>query len=144
MPAAPTPQSAALDLLTRYYAAFNAGDHAGMLDLLTEDVAHDTNQGIRETGRGVFAKFLQRMERCYAEQLTDMVLWADETGTRAAAEFTVLGTYQSTDEGLPPASGQTYRLPAGAFFTLKGGRIARVTMYYNLTDWLRQVGAEVA
>lgn len=140
----PAPLSAALDVLTRYYAAFNAGDHTGMLALLTEDVAHDTNQGDRETGRAAFAVFLGRMERCYAEQLVDLVLWADPTGTRAAAEFTVLGTYLATDDGLPEATGQTYRLPAGAFFTLRDGRIGRVTMYYNLTDWLRQVGAPAA
>ncbi len=136
-----SPQAAALKLLTRYYAAFNAGDQAGMLALLTEDVAHDTNQGSRETGRDHFAAFLKRMERCYAEQLVDMVLFADATGTRAAAEFTVLGTYLSTDEGLPEASGQSYRLPAGAFFTLENGYISRVTMYYNLQEWLAAIAA---
>lgn len=136
-----TTQASAINVLTRYYAAFNAGDHDGMLAELTEDVAHDANQGNRECGRGLFAAFLKRMERCYAEQLIDLVLFADETGTRAAAEFTVLGTYLNTDEGLPAAVGQTYRLPAGAFFTLEEGRIARVTMYYNLEEWLRQIGA---
>jgi len=60
-------------------------------------------------------------------------------GTQAAAEFTVLGEYISTDEGLPPASGQTYRLNAGAFFVVRDGKVARVTNYYNLQDWLRQV-----
>ena len=54
---------------------------------------------------------------------------------------TVLGEYLKTDEGLPPAKGQTYRLPGGAFFEIRGGKIARVTNYYNLQDWLRQVGA---
>ena len=29
-----------------------------------------------------------------------------------------------------------YRLPAGAFFALKDGRIARVTTFYNLNDWI--------
>jgi len=32
-------------------------------------------------------------------------------------------------------------LPGGAFFTLHEGRIARVSNYYNLEDWLAQVGA---
>jgi steroid delta-isomerase-like uncharacterized protein len=59
--------------------------------------------------------------------------------SRAAAEFNVHGTYLSTDEGLPPAKGQTYTLPAGTFFAIRDGRIARVTTYYNLTDWLLQV-----
>jgi hypothetical protein len=32
-------------------------------------------------------------------------------------------------------------LPAGAFFELKDGKISRVTNYYNLNDWIAQVGA---
>ena len=39
----------------------------------------------------------------------------------------------------PEAKGQTYRLPAGSFFELKDGKISRVTTYYNLADWVRQV-----
>ena len=62
-------------------------------------------------------------------------------GGHAAAEFQVHGEYLAQDSGLPPAHGQRYALPAGAFFTLKDGRISRVTMYYNLQEWLRQVGA---
>ena len=38
-------------LIARYYAAFNAGDWEGMLACLTEDVAHDINQGGREVGK---------------------------------------------------------------------------------------------
>jgi hypothetical protein len=48
----------------------------------------------------------------------------------------VHGTYLATDEGLPAAAGQTYILPAGAFFDIRGGRIARVSNYYNLADWI--------
>lgn len=135
----PSPQSSAIELLRRYYQAFNAGDRDGFLSLLTEDVAHDINHGSRETGRDVFGAFLARMDRCYREQIDDLVLWADESGTRAAAEFLVRGTYLATDEGLPEAIGQTYTLPAGAFFTLRDGKVSRVTMFYNLTEWLRQI-----
>ena len=127
-------------LVQRYYAAFNAGDMVGFLSLLADDVAHDINQGKRESGKAAFANFMQHMNRCYREQLVDMVVMASEDGARAAAEFTVLGTYLNTDEGLPPASGQTYRLPAGAFFDLRDGRVARVSNYYNLPDWIAQVG----
>ena len=49
------------------------------------------------------------------------------------------GEYLAADEGLPPARGQRYVLPGGAFFEVAGGQIRRVTNYYNLTDWLRQV-----
>lgn len=130
----------ALALLTRYYAAFNAGDWEGMLDCLDEDVAHDINQGDRQHGKEAFRAFLAHMERCYRERLDGIVLMASEDGQRGAAEFTVHGEYLATDEGLPEAAGQTYTLPAGAFFAFAGGRIARVTVYYNLTDWTAQVG----
>lgn len=128
-------------LIRDYYAAFNAGDMDRFLALLTDDVIHDINQGERETGRDAFAAFMARMNRCYREQLVDMVIMASGDGHRAAAEFVVLGEYRATDEGLPAANGQTYRLPAGAFFEIREGRVARVTNYYNLNDWLAQVSA---
>jgi steroid delta-isomerase-like uncharacterized protein len=126
-------------LLERYYAAFNAGDSAGMLACLAVEVVHDVNQGSRRAGKAAFRAFLAHMERCYAEQLENVVVLATADGSRAAAEFDVLGTYVETDEGLPPASGQTYRLPAGAFFEVKDGLIVRVTTYYNLAAWLKQI-----
>lgn len=128
-------------LLQRYYDRFNAQDWSGFLDLLTDDVVHDINQGGRETGRAAFAEFLKRMDRSYSEQIVDISITTNEDGSRAAVEFVVLGTYKNTDEGLPPATGQQYRLPAGAFFEIRGGKVARISNYYNLQDWLRQVGA---
>jgi steroid delta-isomerase-like uncharacterized protein len=132
-------QTAALALLDRYYTAFNAGDWEGMLACLSQDVAHDINQGARQVGKDAFRSFLAHMERCYAEQLHDLVLMASADGTRASAEFVVHGQYLATDEGLPEATGQRYVLPAGAFFAIENGLIARVTVYYNLADWEAQV-----
>jgi len=128
-------------LIKSYYAAFNRADFAALLNLLTEDVVHDVNQGGREVGRDAFAAFMAHMDACYTERLSDIVVMTEPGGTRAAAEFTVHGTYKSTDQGLPPATRQTYVLPAGAFFEVRGDRIARVTNTYNLADWLKQVGA---
>lgn len=126
-------------LIRAYLDAFNRGDRAAMLALLAEDVAHEVNQGEREVGRDVFAAFMARMDRCYRERLENVVVMATPDGTRAAAEFVVHGEYLATDEGLPEARGQRYVLPAGAFYEIRGGRIARVTMHYNLGDWIRQV-----
>lgn len=128
-------------LIETYYATFNAGDREAMLALLTEDVVHDINQGVSEVGRDTFRAFLQRMDRSYREKVTELAVMTHPDGSRAAAEFYILGTYINTDEGLPPATGQTYRLRVGAFFDIREGRVARVTNYYNLEDWLRQVGA---
>jgi len=126
-------------LVRNYYAAFNAGDEAAFMALLADDVVHDINQGGREIGKPAFAAFWARMSRCYRERLTDIVVMVDETGLRAAAEFVVHGEYIADDEGLPPARGQRYVLAAGAFFEIRGGKVARISNTYNLADWIRQV-----
>ena len=130
----------AIDTIRAYYDAFNAQDMDAFLALLTDDVVHDINQGERQVGKGAFAAFMEHMNRSYRERLTDMVIMASADGTRASAEFIVNGEYLATDEGLPEANGQTYRLPAGAFFEIRDGKVARVTNYYNLNDWIAQVG----
>jgi len=128
------------DLVTRYYDAFNRGDWDGMCAMLADDVAHDLNQGKREVGKQTFRAFLARMEASYREELRDICVMGNGAG-RVGAEYVVHGTYVNTDEGLPAAAGQTYVLPGGAFFEIRGGKITRVTNYYNLADWLAQVGA---
>jgi len=131
-------------LLTRYYAAFNCGDAEGMIACVAEDVVHDVNQGARRTGKAAFRQFCAHMSRCYKEQLEGIVVMATPDGARAAAEFNVIGSYLVAEEGLPPATGQTYRLPAGTFFAVRDDLITRITTYYNLTDWLLQVAGENA
>ena len=129
----------ATELVLAYYAAFNRGDWVAMQALLSDDVVHDSTQGARETGKAAFAAFLQRMARNSREQLRDVVVLASPDGARAAAEYMVHGEYLVAEDGLPPARGQRYVLPGGAFFDIADGLIARVTNYYNLEDWLAQV-----
>lgn len=127
-------------LIRSYYQVFNSGDRRAFLDLLSDDVIHDLNQGGREIGRTAFATFLARMDRCYRERIADVRTCVSEDGTLASAEYVVHGVYLSQDDGLPPAKGQTYVLPGAAGFAIRDGRIARVSNHYNLADWLRQVG----
>lgn len=122
-----------------YYRAFNAKDWEGMLALLSDDVIHDINQGSQELGKVAFRNFLARMNRSYQEVLEELTYLFSDDERRAAVEFVVLGKYVQTDVGLPPATGQTYRLAGGAFLEVADGRISRITNYYNLDDWLQQV-----
>ncbi|WP_058978217.1 ketosteroid isomerase-related protein [Deinococcus grandis] len=128
-------------LIEQYYAAFNAADSAGMLALLSGDVRHDINEGETQLGLEAFRAFLAKMDAHYREQARDLVVMSTPDGARASAEFVIHGEYLRTDPGLPEARGQRYVLPVGAFFEVRGGQIARVTNYYNLADWSRQVGA---
>ncbi len=122
-----------------YFDAFNAGDTEAMIACLSEEVAHHVNEGNVRVGKEAFRAFCAHMSRCYRENLTDMVIFGNSDGTRAAAEFIVNGTYLETDGDLPAAHGQSYRLPAGSFFSLDGDKINRVVTYYNLSDWIAQV-----
>jgi steroid delta-isomerase-like uncharacterized protein len=131
--------NASIDLIRRYHEAFNRADWPSMLALLDENVIHDLNQSGREVGRERFAAFLQRTTVSYVEQLKNVVVMVNESGSRGAAEYMIHGVYKATDEGLPLAQGQSYALAGGAFFEIADGRILRVSNYYNLEDWLSQI-----
>lgn len=131
--------NASESLVRAYYDAFNRGDMPAFLALLTDDVVHDINQGRRESGKMNFAAFMERMNGAYRERLADIVVMTEPTGRRASAEFVVHGEYLRSDAGLPEARGQKYELPAGAFFEIRDGKVARVTNYYNLENWIAQV-----
>ena len=91
----PTPAQAAESLIATYYGTFNRGDRQA---------------------------FLARMVQCHQEQIQDIRITVAADGTHAAAESVVHGTNLSQDDCLPPATGQTYRLPGGAFFDLRAAK----------------------
>ncbi len=129
-----------MKLIHDYYAAFKSGDREALLALLADDVIHEINEGGEERGKEAFRAFLQRMDRSYRETVEELTVFTGPDETHAAAEFFIRGEYLATDEGLPEAKGQTYRLRVGAFFEIRDGKIARVTNYYNLRRWLELVG----
>jgi steroid delta-isomerase-like uncharacterized protein len=129
------------NLIQRYYDLFNSGDREALLELLSDDVVHEINEGGEEVGIDFFRAFLERMDRSYEENVEDLVVFSHDNPNRAAAEFFIRGKYIATDAGLPEATGQTYHLRVGAFFEITNGKISRITNYYNLNAWLRMVGA---
>ncbi len=112
-----------------------------MLHLLDPNIRHEVNQGDARIGLDKYREFLQEMDEAYEETLTDMVFMTDPSGIRIGCEFTVNGIYKKGDEGFPPAHGQSYILPVGAFLVIQDGKIQRVTTYYNLPLWIKLVSA---
>lgn len=129
----------AADIIRAYYDAFNRRDMEAFFALLDDNVIHDVNQGGREIGKEAFRHFMGDMNAAYTEELHDMVILTSPDGTRASAEFILTGTYTETWGEFPEARGQSYQLLVGAFFEIRDGKITRVTNYYNVNDWLRQV-----
>ncbi|MGE3318666.1 MAG: ketosteroid isomerase-related protein [Candidatus Berkiella sp.] len=126
-------------LIQQYYDYFNQRNIPAFLSLLANDVVHDINQGATEIGIEAFTTFMSRMDDAYEENIKDLVIMTNHDDTRAAAEFIVIGTYKKTDQGLPSARHQHYELRCGAFFEINNNKITRVTNYYNLQHWLKQV-----
>lgn len=125
-----------------YYTAFNSENDEALLSLLHPEVIHDINQGGQEVGKEKFAHFMKHLRKCYKETVDDLVIFVDASGTRGSAEFTVRGEYIQTDQPLPKATGQTYKLKVGAFFSFENGLIKRVTTYYNLNEWIKLIYAQ--
>jgi steroid delta-isomerase-like uncharacterized protein len=128
-----------LQTVKAYYTAFNSRNWDEMLALVDENITHEPNQGKPRIGKALFTEFMQHMDASYSETLKDIVLFSSETEGRIAAEFVVHGTYKKGEEGLPPAHGQAYVLPAAAFLEVQNGKISRVTTYYNLELWIELV-----
>lgn len=118
-------------LVKRYFDAFNDRDVDGCLSLLADDVVHDLaglhGDGRSEAGKAAFRAYLDRTARCYEEKAVDLFVVASEDGSRAEAEFTLLGVYLETEDGLPDAEGQNYSLPAMAVFEIRDGKMSRVS-----------------
>ena len=127
-----------MQIIEDYYARFNQGDSEGMLELLSEAVVHEISQGPVQRGKEAFRSFLHHMNDCYRERVSDLCVLSQPG--RAAAEFWLDGEYLATDPGLPEARGQKYRLRVATFFKLEGESISRVSVHYNLLDWLEQIG----
>lgn len=129
----------ALETVKAYYEAFNAKNWEGMLALVDENIVHEPNQGTPRIGKNLFSEFMQHMDESYEETLKEMIFFVGETAGRIAAEFVVHGIYKKGEAGLPEAHDQAYVLPAAAFLEVKNGKIARVTTYYNLEQWIALV-----
>ncbi|MEO5626016.1 MAG: nuclear transport factor 2 family protein [Dokdonella sp.] len=128
-------------LIENYYEAFNRGEWEAVVGLLDDSVVHRFNRGSRERGLEAFRALLVQMDRCYAEQLRNVVSTSCSHGARAAVEYAVHRCYKVAEEGLPPAHGQNHAMPFGAFFDSREGRITSMTNDCKLRDWLVEVGA---
>lgn len=127
------------DLLQGYFNALNERDIRACLARVSDELILQPNQGFTEHGRNAFAGFLERQLHCYREVLEPLVILVDPQGRHAACEYRVSGEYLATDDGLPEACGQRYEMRVGAFFDIRDGLISRISLHFNLPDWLAQV-----
>jgi steroid delta-isomerase-like uncharacterized protein len=130
----------AVDTMKRLFAALNAGDRDAVLACMHGEVVFDTFDGQREIGRERVRQVLAERASAFRESFRDLTLMGEDSGRRAAAEFTLRGFYQASVGGLPEASGQAFSVPAGAFFDMEDdGRVLRASFMLNQAELLRQL-----
>jgi steroid delta-isomerase-like uncharacterized protein len=128
-----------LEIIKKYYDAFNHKDINAILALCTEDVINDPNQGDSQAGKDKLKAFLETAWAHFDETVSDLVLMANADQSKIASEYLVRGIYYQTKPGLFPSTNQKYEIYPVTVFTVKNGKIARMTRYYNTKKWLDMV-----
>lgn len=118
-------------LVTALARALSDADHSAVLALMSEDVVHDPALGGREIGREAFRWHLAGQARHFREKIADLAVMVAEGGGRAAAEYTLRGTYLATLDGFAEARGQSYAVAGGMFVEIDDGRFSRLTAYLD-------------
>ena len=125
-------------LVENYYQTFVNKDLSGFLQLLTEDVVHEINQGPTEKGKALFKTFMID-HFIHDQNVDDLIIFSSPDGKYATSRFNCSGKYEKSVEGLPLAKGQLWKIPVVTYFEFRDNLISHVAVYYNLKDWIDQV-----
>lgn len=133
------PNKDALALIENFYDAFNRQNIRQILALVSENIAHDHNEGKMALGKPAFQHHLQTTFEHFKSAVHNPIILASESGRHASAKFHLSGVYVKTFPQYPEANGQGYVLTAGEFFELENKEIIRYTQYFNLHSLLGQL-----
>ncbi|PWV64623.1 nuclear transport factor 2 family protein [Plasticicumulans acidivorans] len=117
-------------LIERLYAALNARDYESVRELLGSEFVYSDSAECRQLGKAAYLRELKQAAQHVREHFFELCVMCNSDGSRAAAEYTVLGVSLDGDEG------GNYRLIGGAFFELHEGLIQRISQHRNLTHSL--------
>jgi steroid delta-isomerase-like uncharacterized protein len=129
-------------VVDRFYAAYNSGYTSDALpqfdpDVVTVDPAAGEMRGI-----DAFAGYLAGFNRGFPDAKLNLGR-AVESGELVAIEGTYTGTNTGPlagPQGEIPATGRAIVLPYMEIYEVRGGRIARHSIYYDQMSFLGQLG----
>ena len=126
----------------RYVEAWNRHDVAGILDGFVDDcVYEDAALGRVSSGKEQVRGYLEDTFGAFPDFHIDVVSLFG--GDQAVfSEWDMSGTHSGDFPGLP-ATGGTFRVRGCSLIELDGGRIRRNADYWNLAEFLSQVGVLV-
>lgn len=83
---------------------------------------------------------MKKVNDSFDETLDNIIILISNDGQFAAAHWIDHGKYYKDYPGMDvSAKNQTYVIPGGHFFEIKNGKLSRVTTYYNLVDFMKQI-----
>jgi steroid delta-isomerase-like uncharacterized protein len=125
--------------LQDYLAAWNTRNGERVAEWMADDATYeDVALGQVHEGRESIIAFVDGMTGFSSDYRFEPV--SDfSTDTNYAAEWELYGTHDGDGAG-PPATGRLYRIRGVSVGTLRQGKIARNRDYWNMAEFLKQVG----
>ena len=124
----------------QYYDAWNGHDAKKVAAFMADDAVYeDLALGVVNVGRPAIASYVDEAGR-FSHDYRFQVVSEQAGGNRYAFEWLMLGTHTGEARGLP-ASNKSYRIRGVSVGRLRDdGKIQENRDYWNLADFLGQVG----
>lgn len=128
------------EFLRRYLDAWNRHAVDNLLAQFTDDATYaDVALGQSHSGKVAMREFFASMEREFSSDYRFEAGLMVITDSAYAAEWVMRGTHDRSSAMLP-ATGKSYAIHGASIGELRDGKIARNTDYWNMTEFLVQVG----
>lgn len=130
------------DWVAGYTNAWNTHDGRAVVAHMTEDVTFvDLALGERFSGTEQVRAFVDGMSTAFSSDYAFTLGLVVGDGDACCFEWRLAGTNDCADpvRGLPP-TGRRFDVPGVSVVRLRDGRIAQERDYWNLADYLGQVG----
>jgi len=127
-------------MMSGYLAAVNEHDLEKMLTFFTDDAVYDCMpMGKLSRGKKEIKDFFSNTFTSFPDFKIEMKS-AFMAGDKGAGEWVMSGTFaQSTTPGVP-ATGKKFSVRGSTINEFREGKISRNTNYWNLAEFLQQVG----
>jgi steroid delta-isomerase-like uncharacterized protein len=132
--------SAAERLLEEWAAAWSAHAPERVVALFTNDcVYEDVTMGVVNRGKSELTTFAEGIFDAFPDFAIELASHF-AAGACAGMEWTMSGTHRGDLPGLP-ATGKRFTLRGATILELQEDKIKRCSDYWDMTGFLRQIGA---
>jgi len=127
-------------MMNDYLAAWNSHDVEKLLTFFTDDAVYEcTPMGKVSRGKKEIKDFFSSTFANFPDFKIEMKSGFN-AGDQGAGEGVMSGTFANSNIPGMPATGKSFSVPGVGINKFRGGKISRVTNYWNMAAFLQQVG----